>query len=436
MNLCFDRTIIDSYTSSSQQIRILTEDWVNQNGYCPNCGSSIHQYPNNKPVADFYCGSCREEYELKSKKDSMGNKIVDGAYATMARRLAEFNNPNFFFLNYMIGTWEVINFLVIPKHFFTLEIIEKRKALSEGARRHGFVGCNILLQSIPEAGKIFFVHDKIVESESRVIEHWKKTLFLRERQNLESRGWTLMVMSCIDRLAKKEFLLDDIYAFEKELRNIYPNNKHIKDKIRQQLQILRDKGYLEFVGGGKYRLTTSERVDEGKTKWPHDLLTKEEQFIDQIERDINEKLKFTEYLPVYSLQAACGGFGEGREVEKEGWIKVSEMRLSTNMFVARVKGKSMEPKIRDDSFCIFRTPVVGSRQNKIVLVQHNSIDDPDNGGKFTVKKYTSKKRIISEESFEHEEIILVPLNLSFKPIVIPRNDYDEFIVVAEFLRIL
>lgn len=76
------------------------------------------------------------------------------------------------------------------------------------------------------------------------------------------RGWTLTVMKCIDRLDKKDFLLDDVYKFEEELKRAYPGNKHIKDKIRQQLQILRDKGYLEFIGRGKYRLTPLEHKEE------------------------------------------------------------------------------------------------------------------------------------------------------------------------------
>lgn len=61
-------------------------------------------------------------------------------------------------------------------------------------------------------------------------------------------------MRCIEKLGKKEFALNDIYSFEKELSLLHPTNRHIKDKIRQQLQILRDKGYLDFVSRGAYRL--------------------------------------------------------------------------------------------------------------------------------------------------------------------------------------
>jgi type II restriction enzyme len=82
----------------------------------------------------------------------------------------------------------------------------------------------------------------------------EKTLFLREEKEISARGWLLDVMRCVERIGKREFILDDVYKFEDELRMLYQENKHIKDKIRQQLQTLRDKGYLDFVSRGHYRL--------------------------------------------------------------------------------------------------------------------------------------------------------------------------------------
>jgi len=255
MDLFFETKLADKYTSSSQKIRVLTEDWVDRQVYCPNCGHlDIDKYGNNKPVADFFCSNCREDYELKSKKDSVGTKVVDGAYRTMIERLQSTNNPNFFLLNYDLSDLSVLNFLVIPKHFFVPEIIEKRKALSQTARRAGWVGCNILLQSIPQTGKIFFVKNRQVKQKDKVLAEWKKTLFLREEKEMSVKGWLLDVMRSIEKLNKREFTLSDVYVFEKELSILHPENKHIKDKIRQQLQVLRDKGYLEFTNRGNYRL--------------------------------------------------------------------------------------------------------------------------------------------------------------------------------------
>lgn len=255
MELTFDKKLAEKYSSASQKMRVLTEDWVDSSIYCPNCGHlEIEHYPNNKPVADFYCANCKEDYELKSKKDSMGTKIVDGAYGTMIERLQSSNNPNFFFLNYNPENYSIKNFVVIPKHFFVPEIIEKRKPLAPTARRAGWIGCNILLQSIPQAGKIFYVRNGLIKPKEQVLTEWQKTLFLREEKEISAKGWLLDVMRCVESLNRQDFTLDDIYMFESELQKLHPENKHIKDKIRQQLQVLRDRGYLDFVSRGKYHL--------------------------------------------------------------------------------------------------------------------------------------------------------------------------------------
>lgn len=255
MKLSFDTQLADSYTSQSQKVRVLSEAWVDSAIFCPNCGHlHIDKYPNNQPVADFYCSNCKEEYELKSKRDSVGVKIVDGAYCTMIERLQSGNNPNFFLLNYDLKSLEVLNFLVIPKHFFVPEIIEKRKPLSFTARRAGWVGCNILLNHIPQTGKVFFVRDGRPEPREKVLTDWQKTIFLRDEKEIRAKGWLLDIMLCVERVGSKEFSLGEMYAFEGVLSKKHPDNHHIKDKIRQQLQVLRDKSYLEFTSRGNYRL--------------------------------------------------------------------------------------------------------------------------------------------------------------------------------------
>lgn len=255
MKLILNTKLAEEYTSASQKMRVLTENWVDNSIYCPNCGHlEIENYPNNKPVADFYCTNCREDYELKSKKDSIGTKIVDGAYSTMIERLQSNNNPNFFFLNYNLSDYTIKNFLVIPKHFFVPKIIEKRKPLALTARRAGWVGCNILLQSIPQTGKIFYIRDGKVTPKERVLTDWRKTLFLRDQREMSAKSWLMDIMHCIERLGKQDFTLNELYSFEIELAKLHPENNHIKDKVRQQLQVLRDKGYLHFTSRGHYRL--------------------------------------------------------------------------------------------------------------------------------------------------------------------------------------
>ena len=147
MNLNFNTSDVPNFSSSSQRVRVASEEWVSRNMFCPICGSiNLCEFENNSPVADFYCDKCNEEFELKSKESKrgdMGKKIVDGAYSTMIERITSLNNPNFFFLTY--NEWRVNNLLLIPKYFFTTDIIEQRKPLAESARRAGWVGLGVIL---------------------------------------------------------------------------------------------------------------------------------------------------------------------------------------------------------------------------------------------------------------------------------------------------
>lgn len=253
MNRSFDLTLVQKYKSPSQKIRILSESWTKNEIFCPHCGNVLIQHENNAPAADFFC-NCGEGFELKSKKNVMRRKIVDGAYKTMIQRLKSEDNPNFFFLNYNSESYEVLNFVVIPKHFFIPEIIEKRKPLSQNAVRSGWTGCNILLQSIPRSGKIFYIQNQKGNEKKEIMKQWQKTLFLRDLKTKDLKGWILDTLKCIENLGKETFSLQEMYQFESLLSQKYPRNRHVKDKIRQQLQLLRDRNYLEFVDRGVYRL--------------------------------------------------------------------------------------------------------------------------------------------------------------------------------------
>ncbi len=253
MNLQFDLKLASQYVSNSQISRVLTESWVKKNSFCPNCNNShLEQFNNNSPVADFYCNNCSQEYELKSKDGLISRKIVDGAYYTMIKRIEADNNPNFFFLTYDKSKWCVRDFLIIPKYYFIPDFIEKRKPLSEKARRAGWTGCNILLDKIPPSGRIFLIKNSEIINKKLVLEKWKETAFLKN-VNQDSRGWLIDILNCVALIPNKTFKLEDVYKFETDLKLKYPNNNYIKDKIRQQLQMLRDKGLIEFVSRGVYK---------------------------------------------------------------------------------------------------------------------------------------------------------------------------------------
>lgn len=163
-----------------------------------------------------------------------------------------------------------------------------------------------------------------------------------------------------------------------------------------------------------------------------------EEELHRVEAEVVDSAKFIDYLPFYSIKAACGKFGEGDEVEESGWVKVEGAgvgKLNKKMFVVRASGHSMEPKISDGDFCVFQSNVVGSRNNKIVLVQHHSLFDPDNSGNFTIKKYTSQKSHDPETGeWMHESIVLKPLNPDYDPITLAED--DNYIVVGELVAVL
>ena len=157
----------------------------------------------------------------------------------------------------------------------------------------------------------------------------------------------------------------------------------------------------------------------------------------RIEPEVNDEVKYIDFLPFYSIQAACGYFEEGEMVDEKGWMKVEGMgKLNRNMFIVQAVGHSMEPLIYDGDYCVFRANPAGSRQGKIVLAEHHNYYDPDYAGSYSIKTYTSKKSFDVEGNWMHEEIILMPKNSEYTPIVIEEENSDEFRIVGEFIGIL
>ena len=251
MDLHFNLALIEHYKNTSQKIRVISEDWFAKNMFCPCCGNpKVVHFENNRPVADFYCEKCNEQFELKSTDKKIENKITDGAYFTAIQRITRKTNPDLFFLQYR--NFMVENLTVVPKYFFTPEIIEKRKPLSENARRAGWTGCNILLGKIPLQGKIPIIHaGKIIETE-KVVNAYRKSLSL-QTDNIENRGWLFDVLNCVNSIKSEKFDLNAMYKYENELKSKHPNNNNIQAKIRQQLQELRDRNIISFLGQGRYK---------------------------------------------------------------------------------------------------------------------------------------------------------------------------------------
>ena len=140
--------------------------------------------------------------------------------------------------------------------------------------------------------------------------------------------------------------------------------------------------------------------------------------------------KFTCLVPVCSLEAAAGLWGPETAPEEIGWAEAAGASIKPDMFIARVRDHTMEPNIKDGSRNLFCPCPQGSREGRIGLAQFNSMSDPENGGRFTVKKYHAKKTV-SEGAWHHERIELLPVNPNNDPIPVAPQEGPEMVVVWE-----
>ena len=255
MNLNLPTDGLDDYKSASQRARIGTESWGSKNLFCANCESPrLTTLPHNTAAFDFRCPQCTAPFQLKSQAKPFASKIVDAAYSEMRRAILDDRTPNLLVLHYDLETWSVRNLLLVPRFAFSLAAVEKRNPLAPTARRAGWVGCNILLDKIPLDARIPIIRDAKFLPAQCVREAYLRVRPLA-KLSVEKRGWTLDVLNAIHSLKRKEFSLTEAYSLEPELSNLHPANRNIRPKIRQQLQILRDLGLLQFLGNAHYRLT-------------------------------------------------------------------------------------------------------------------------------------------------------------------------------------
>ena len=151
----------------------------------------------------------------------------------------------------------------------------------------------------------------------------------------------------------------------------------------------------------------------------------------------SEAQPFVTHLPRYSLAVAAGPFLENRVIEDviedQAWEEApAGLRLTHEMFVAEIVGRSMEPLIPDRSLCVFRRGVTGSRQGRLVLVE--ALGEAG-GDRYTVKRYRSEKRQNDEGEWAHERIRLEPLNPTFEAWDLDPQE-DRYRILAEFVQVL
>ncbi len=251
MNLQCRVELGDAYKSNSQITRVLSEDWCGRELYCAACESGRLSHSKiNTPAVDFVCPECGQYFQLKGFKTWNQKKIVDAGYDSMLRAIRSDRVPNLLVLQYS-PEWLVKNLLLIPSVFFSESVVEKRPPLGPKARRAGWVGCNILLDRISPDGKITVVSNSTCVAEQQVRREFSRVRKLAEVPPAV-RGWTLDVLATIRKLRKVRFSLQELYEFEPYLQCIHPRNRNVRPKMRQQLQVLRDLGLIEFVSPGNY----------------------------------------------------------------------------------------------------------------------------------------------------------------------------------------
>ncbi len=170
----------------------------------------------------------------------MMGRILDGSVPTLM--MLERNDH-----------WEIQSLTAIHSLFLTPEVVEKRKPLSANARRAGWIGCNIRLDRLAPDARIEVISAGQIHDRGQVRRAFQRFANLR-RIAASSRGWATLTLGVIRELRKGTFGLNELYDLEAHFTRTYPSNRNVRPKIRQQLQVLRDLGYLEFLGRGTYRL--------------------------------------------------------------------------------------------------------------------------------------------------------------------------------------
>ncbi len=251
MELVCDPSVASLYKSSPQRARVISEYWFSQNGYCLACDSDrlTRAAPNTRAM-DFSCGNCGHRYELKTFTKRPPRSLVDGAYAALLERINSSSAPTLCLLG-RDQSWQIRSLTAFHSSFLTPWVVERRPPLGEHARRAGWVGCNIRLDRIPSDGEIAIIENGRCQPKSEVRTKFKRFLPL-EGLSAGQRDWTTLTLLAIRKLGKARFSLSDLYECEQQFAQAYPGNRHVRAKIRQQLQVLRDLGVLSFEARGSY----------------------------------------------------------------------------------------------------------------------------------------------------------------------------------------
>lgn len=171
----------------------------------------------------------------------------------MKKAIEEDATPNIFAMEYDPDQWTITNLFLIPRFAYGLSAIKCRAPLSATAERHDWIGCTILLDRIPQQARIPIIVSGVSIPREIVRAQYRKVRPLSQLRP-DMRGWTLDVYNCIQRFGKQAFTTKEVRELVPELQKLHPGNYHVEEKIRQQLQKLRDLHLVDFPARGQYRI--------------------------------------------------------------------------------------------------------------------------------------------------------------------------------------
>lgn len=153
----------------------------------------------------------------------------------------------------------------------------------------------------------------------------------------------------------------------------------------------------------------------------------------------NDEVKpYVNSIPLVDISAAAGNFSDIQNHSELTWIEPPmNVAAKKGYFVCKVVGESMNKKIPNGSYCLFKQDEGGTRNGKIVLVESTHIKDSEFGSGYTVKEYHSNKKVSNDE-WKHQSITLKPLsNLAYySDIILSDDELINFKVVGIFEKVL
>lgn len=265
--------------------------------------------------------------------------------------------------------------------------------------------------------------------------------FLREERGMVSMSTTNyanMLYKKLSPLIRDYYNSDfrNVYAV-KDLKALMKMDDDIWDipEIRNADESTKGKIYASFQRYKDFVESTLSDEEIFSIAFANDGEEVEEE--NNVKLEVGIKYQYAQYLPLYSVRAACGAFANEQEVETEGWVDVSTsgIKAKENMFVVHAKGNSMEPRIHDNDLCVFQKYDGEELENQIVLTQLIT-HDTDYGGMYTIKKFHAVQKPDEYGNMRNEKVELISYNSTYSPIILTGDDADYVKTVGVFVDVL